>query len=344
MCEIRATQRAARLLRDFDHFPPKHRRRIVLVQKGQAAREVRGLLGENGLACGQQQRQVQERNAYRVQADCKPCHGNDSAVLGVVAIERVVSPQEAGAIIKPLAVEGLEGARGDQREGEEHEVQKIWQSSNEPSLEVGGLALGEDLSDHATSQDKYTKHARRQHEEEQLVKEGAELQTAQRQAKRLDAQVQDVKHVEQRRDGCWHRDLEDALDACRNLCNAEREGYTNGEESDHLFERSPKLLQGLIDHAAQALAWLAPATPAEKEEHGQGDAYESCQRRCRCVPALHARRLTRIKVPRATGDVADSAVRPGGPWLAPHAISVCARCRVGRGRIGAAPQIGAVIV
>eukprot|EP00964_Phaeocystis_antarctica_P008471 scaffold4571_cov72-Phaeocystis_antarctica.AAC.2 len=97
-------------------------------------------------------------------------------------------------------------------------------------------------------------------------------------------------------------------------------------------------------HLVQALAWLAPAAPAEKEEHGQGGAYEGCQRRCRSVPALNARRLTRVKVPRAIGDVADSAVRPSGPWLAEHAIHVCARRRVGRRRIGAAPQIGAVIV
>eukprot|EP00964_Phaeocystis_antarctica_P025895 scaffold14560_cov60-Phaeocystis_antarctica.AAC.6 len=83
---------------------------------------------------------------------------------------------------------------------------------------------------------------------------------------------------------------------------------------------------GLIGHDAQALAWLAPAAPTEQEEHGQ------------------ARRLTRVKVPRAAGDVADSAVRPGGPWLAQHAIHIYARRRVGRGRVGAAPQIGAVIV
>eukprot|EP00964_Phaeocystis_antarctica_P030332 scaffold17121_cov64-Phaeocystis_antarctica.AAC.1 len=113
---------------------------------------------------------------------------------------------------------------------------------------------------------------------------------------------------------------------------------------DHLLERSPKLLQGLINHVAQALAWLAPAAPAEKEENGQCDAYKSCQRRCRCVPALHARRLTRVKVPRAIGDVADSAVRPGGPWLAEHTICIRARRRVWRGRIGAAPQIVAAIV
>eukprot|EP00964_Phaeocystis_antarctica_P007887 scaffold4244_cov69-Phaeocystis_antarctica.AAC.5 len=68
-----------------------------------------------------------------------------------------------------------------------------------------------------------------------------------------------------------------------------------------------------MGHDAQALAWLAPAAPAEQEEHGQGDAYEGCQRRCRSVTALCARRLTRVKVPRAIGDVANSAVRPGGP-------------------------------
>ena len=116
-----------------------------------------------------------------------------------------------------------------------------------------------------------------------------------------------------------------------------RRSFLHLVESDHLLERSPKLLQGLINHVAQALAWLAPAAPAEQEHYGQGDAHEGCQRRCRSVPALHARRLTRIKVPRAIGDVADSAVRSGGPWLAQHAIHVRARRRVGRGRIGAAP-------
>eukprot|EP00964_Phaeocystis_antarctica_P074697 scaffold45994_cov63-Phaeocystis_antarctica.AAC.1 len=56
-CEREAAQRAERLLRDLDHLPPEHRRRVVLVQKGQAAREICRMLGENGLACGQQQRQ-----------------------------------------------------------------------------------------------------------------------------------------------------------------------------------------------------------------------------------------------------------------------------------------------
>eukprot|EP00964_Phaeocystis_antarctica_P013591 scaffold7455_cov72-Phaeocystis_antarctica.AAC.5 len=46
-------------------------------------------------------------------------NGDDPVVLGVVAIERVINPQEAGAVIKLLAVESLEGARGDQRESEE---------------------------------------------------------------------------------------------------------------------------------------------------------------------------------------------------------------------------------
>eukprot|EP00964_Phaeocystis_antarctica_P004055 scaffold2180_cov75-Phaeocystis_antarctica.AAC.2 len=32
-CDRRAAQRAARLLRDLDHFPPEHRRRVVLVQE-----------------------------------------------------------------------------------------------------------------------------------------------------------------------------------------------------------------------------------------------------------------------------------------------------------------------
>eukprot|EP00964_Phaeocystis_antarctica_P076330 scaffold47189_cov73-Phaeocystis_antarctica.AAC.4 len=36
---------SARFLRDLDHFPPVYRWRVVLVQKGQAAREGRRLLG-----------------------------------------------------------------------------------------------------------------------------------------------------------------------------------------------------------------------------------------------------------------------------------------------------------
>eukprot|EP00964_Phaeocystis_antarctica_P012764 scaffold7010_cov68-Phaeocystis_antarctica.AAC.2 len=52
-CERGVAQKAARLLGDLDHFPPEHRWRIVLVQKAQAARKGRRLLGENGLACGQ---------------------------------------------------------------------------------------------------------------------------------------------------------------------------------------------------------------------------------------------------------------------------------------------------
>eukprot|EP00964_Phaeocystis_antarctica_P064168 scaffold38580_cov75-Phaeocystis_antarctica.AAC.1 len=79
---------------------------------------------------------------------------DDSAVLVVVAIERVVHPQEASAVVKLLAVEGLKCARGDQREGEEQQIQQIWQRPNKPSLETGGLALGEDLSGHTASQNK----------------------------------------------------------------------------------------------------------------------------------------------------------------------------------------------
>eukprot|EP00964_Phaeocystis_antarctica_P008778 scaffold4762_cov73-Phaeocystis_antarctica.AAC.2 len=108
-------------------------------------------------------------------------------------------------------------------------------------------------------------------------------------------------------------------------------------ESDYLLKRRANLRQGSIGHDAQALAWLAPAAPAEKEEHGQDDAQDGCQRYCRCVSAFYARRLVRVKVPRVIGGVADSAVRPGGPWLAQHAIHVCACRRVGRRRIGAAP-------
>eukprot|EP00964_Phaeocystis_antarctica_P092785 scaffold59747_cov64-Phaeocystis_antarctica.AAC.4 len=99
-----------------------------------------------------------------------------------------------------------------------------------------------------------------------------------------------------------------------------------------------------MSHVAQVLARLAPAAPAEKEEHGQGYAYEGCQRRCRCVLALHACRLTQVKVPRTIGDVADSAVGPGGPWLAQHTICIRARRRVGRRCIGTTPQVGAAIV
>ena len=66
------------------------------------------MLGENGLACGQQQRQVQERNACWVQGDSNPCQGDDPAVFGAVAIERVVNPQEASVVVKLLAVEGPE--------------------------------------------------------------------------------------------------------------------------------------------------------------------------------------------------------------------------------------------
>jgi hypothetical protein len=45
-------------------------------------------------------------------------------------------------------------------------------------------------------------------------------------------------------------------------------------ESDHLFERRANLLQGLMGHDAQTLAWLAPAAPAKQEQRGQGGAYE----------------------------------------------------------------------
>ena len=118
-------------------------------------------------------------------------------MLGVVAIERVVNPKEASAVIKLLALEGLEGARGDQWEGIEQDVQQIWQSLNQPGFEAGGLALGEDLRGNAANQNKQSEYARRQHEEEQLIEEGAELQAAQRHTKRFDAWVQDVEHVEQ---------------------------------------------------------------------------------------------------------------------------------------------------
>ena len=73
-------------------------------------------------------------------------------MLGVEASKRVVCSQEVSAVIKLLAVEGLEGARGDQRESEEQEVQHIRKSSNERGLEAGGLALGNDLGGHAKRQ------------------------------------------------------------------------------------------------------------------------------------------------------------------------------------------------
>eukprot|EP00964_Phaeocystis_antarctica_P084411 scaffold53140_cov64-Phaeocystis_antarctica.AAC.5 len=61
-------------------------------------------------------------------------------------------PYSAGAIVKLLAVEGLEGARGYDRKGIEQEKQQIRKSPNQASLEGGGLALGVDLGCHATSQ------------------------------------------------------------------------------------------------------------------------------------------------------------------------------------------------
>eukprot|EP00964_Phaeocystis_antarctica_P076281 scaffold47157_cov68-Phaeocystis_antarctica.AAC.4 len=73
-------------------------------------RRQRAFLEISTISHQQQQRQVQERNARWVQGDSNPSQGDDPAVLGVVAIKRVVNPQEAGAVIKLLAVEGLEGA------------------------------------------------------------------------------------------------------------------------------------------------------------------------------------------------------------------------------------------
>ena len=80
------------------------------MQQGQAAREGRRLLIENGLASRQQQRQADERNADRVQGNCKPCKADDTAVLDAVAIKCVVHLEETRAIIKHLAIKGLEGA------------------------------------------------------------------------------------------------------------------------------------------------------------------------------------------------------------------------------------------
>ena len=80
------------------------------MQEGQAARDLRRLLGKNGLACEQQQGQVQERDAKWVKGDCDPSQGDNPAVLGVIACERVVCSQKASAVVKLLAVECLEGA------------------------------------------------------------------------------------------------------------------------------------------------------------------------------------------------------------------------------------------
>eukprot|EP00964_Phaeocystis_antarctica_P090134 scaffold57636_cov67-Phaeocystis_antarctica.AAC.1 len=96
----------------------------------------------------------------------------------------------------------------------------------------------------------------------------------------VDAQVETVKDIEQCSDGCWHRYLEDTLNARCNLCSIGAEGdqwveewsarvhrrrFSYLVESDHLFERRANLWQGLIGRVAQALARLRPAAPAEQE-------------------------------------------------------------------------------
>ena len=80
------------------------------MQQGQAAREGCRLLIENGLASRQQQCQADKRNTDRVQGNCKPCKVGDTVVLKAVAIQCVVHLEEARAVIKHLAIEGLEGA------------------------------------------------------------------------------------------------------------------------------------------------------------------------------------------------------------------------------------------
>ena len=63
-----------------------------------------------------------------------------------------------------------------------------------------------------------------------LQRQAARVQAAQRQAKSVDAQVQDVEDVEKRRDGCRHCNLEDALDARHNLREStEGGGAISGE-------------------------------------------------------------------------------------------------------------------
>jgi hypothetical protein len=89
----------------------------------------------------------------------------DSTVLGPVAIERVVHPQKASAVIKLLALEGLDCETRDHREGKENKVQQIRQSPNKTGLEtfsveplrrcpLPGLALGKNLGGRAASQNK----------------------------------------------------------------------------------------------------------------------------------------------------------------------------------------------
>ena len=162
-------RRAACLLPGFDHLPPIHPGLIVSVQQGQAAREGRRLLVENGLASGQQQRQADERNTDRVQGNCKPCKVDDAVVLNAVAIESVVHLQKPSAIVKHLTIKGLEGAGGNHREGKERETEQIWHGMNQAGLQAGRLAFGDNLGGHAASKDEQSEHVGHQHQEEQLV-------------------------------------------------------------------------------------------------------------------------------------------------------------------------------
>ena len=91
-------------------------------------------------------------------------------------------------------------------------------------------------------------------------------------------------------------------------------GASHLVESDHLFERRANLRQGLVSRLAQTLAWLAPAAPAEQEEHGQRGAHEGCQRRCRCISARHALGKVRVVVVRAVTDVAIADVAHPAIW------------------------------
>ena len=53
-------------------------------------------------------------NSKRVECDSNPCKGSDGAILvSVVAIDRVVGPEEARAHVELLAIKDLERERGD---------------------------------------------------------------------------------------------------------------------------------------------------------------------------------------------------------------------------------------
>ena len=67
-------------------------------------------------------------NSKRVECDSNPCKGSDGAILvSVVAIDRVVGPEEARAHVELLAIKDLERERGDHREGEEAQAEQVGQ-------------------------------------------------------------------------------------------------------------------------------------------------------------------------------------------------------------------------